>query len=114
MTLLFRKHPVLVSAFLLALVLSIFFAGRIVYRGFYWAQHREEAVQPWMTVGYIGRSWGFDPREIDDRAGLPVPERGRPFTLEQIAKDRNVPVAQIIAEVEAVLATMTAERATRP
>lgn len=114
MTLLFRKHPVLVSAFLLALVLSIFFAGRIVYRGFYWAQHQEEAVQPWMTVGYIGRSWGFDPREIDDRAGLPVPERGRPFTLEQIAEDRNVPVSQIIAEVEAVLTTMTAERATRP
>ena len=38
---------------------------------------RDEAeIAPWMTVGYIGRSWGLDPVEIDTRAGLPLPVRG--------------------------------------
>lgn len=109
-----RRHPVLVAAFVLALALSLFFSARIVVRSVYWSQHREEAVAGWMTVGYVGRSWGLDPREIDARAGLPMPENGRPFTLEQIARDRGVPVAEIIALVEATVATLRAERAPPP
>lgn len=102
-----RRHPKLFAAFVLALVLALFFAGRIVVRAVYWSQHREEAVAPWMTVGYVGRSWRLDPRAIDAEAGLPPPE-GRPLTLEQIAADRGVPVAQVIVEVEAAIATLRA------
>jgi hypothetical protein len=102
-----RRHPKLFAAFVLALVLALFFAGRIVVRAVYWSQHREEAVAPWMTVGYVGRSWRLDPRAIDAEAGLPLPE-GRPLTLEQIAASRGVPVAQVIAEVEAAIATLRA------
>lgn len=109
-----RRHPFLVAAFALALALSLFFSARIVVRTIYWSQHREEAVAGWMTVGYVGRSWGLDPREIDARAGLPMPENGRPFTLEQIARERGVPVAQIIALVEETVATMRAEHALAP
>lgn len=107
---LFRRHPVLVSAFVLALLLSLFFATRIVVRTVYWSQHRDQPVAGWMTVGYVGKSWGLDPREIDQRAGLPVPENGKPFTLDQIAKDRGLPVDEIISRVEAVVAEMQAER----
>lgn len=107
---LWRRHPVLLGAFVLALGLSVFFAGRLVLRTIYWAQHGEMAVQGWMTVGYVGRSWGLDPREIDAIAGLPVPERGQPLTLDQIARDRGVPVAEVIAAVEAAIATLRAAR----
>lgn len=110
MTGLARRHPFLVAAFVLAFCLSAFFATRIIVRTIYFAQHREEPVAGWMTVGYVGRSWGFDPRDIDARAGLPVPAAGHPLTLDQIAQDRGVPVSTIIAEVQAVLAQMQAER----
>lgn len=106
----FRRHPVLVSVLLVSLALTLFFAGRFALRAVYFAQHREEPVAGWMTVGYVSRSWGFDPREIDARAGLPLPENGRPFTLEEIARDRGVPVAEVVAEVEAALAALRAER----
>ncbi len=109
---LIRRHPVLVGAFALALVLSLFFAGRIVVNMVYWADHRNEAVQPWMTVGYVGRSWDLSPREIDLRAGLPLPE-GHPLTLQEIARDRGVPVADIVALVEKTVAEMKAEEAAR-
>lgn len=107
----FRSHPVLVSVLVLSLLLALFFGGRFVVRAVYWESHRQEPVAGWMTVGYVGRSWGFDPREIDRVAGLPLPENGRPFTLEEIARDRGVPVAEVIAEVEAALAKLQAERA---
>jgi hypothetical protein len=65
-----------------------------------------------MTVGYVGRSWGLDPRELDAVAGLPLPEeRGHPLTLAEIARNRGVPVAEVIADVEAAIATMRAAEA---
>jgi len=105
---LWHRHPVLVSAFAIALTLSVFFAGRIVFRVVYWSQHRELQVQPWMTVGYIGRSWRLDPRAIDAMAGLPSPVAGHPQTLEQIADARGVPVATLVAEVNAAIAALRA------
>ena len=109
-----KRHPILVFAFVLALAASLFLAGRIAYRAVYWAQHRNVAVEPWMTMGYVVRSWGLDPREMDQRAGLPVPEKGKPFTLEQIARDRGVPVSDVISLVEQTIAEMQAERGKAP
>lgn len=107
---LFRRHPFLISAFSLAVLVSLFLIIRILVQGIYWAQHREVDIQPWMTIGYVGRSWGVPPRELDDRAGLPKPENGHPKTLEQIANDRGVPVSEIIALVEKTIAEMRADQ----
>lgn len=112
MTLL-RRHPFLVLAFAVALGLTLFFAGRFAVQVVYWSnpEHQNQKVQGWMTVGYIGKSWGLPPREIDALAGLPPPEKGKPFTLDQIAQDRGVPVSDVIAEVEQALALMIARQA---
>lgn len=104
---LWRARPVLTSAFLLACAVTLFFAGRFAVYTVYWATHQEQPVQPWMTVGYVARSWGLEPRALDAEAGLPVPQvKGHPQTLEEIARDRGVPVAEVIAEVEAALERM--------
>jgi hypothetical protein len=111
---LWRARPYLTTAFLLACALTIFFAGSFTYRTIYWAVHAEEAVRPWMTVGYVARSWDLDPRELDAAAGLPLPEiKGRPQPLSEIAADRGVPVAEVIADVEAAIAKLRAEEAAR-
>lgn len=106
---LWKARPWLTSAFLLSCALTLFFAVRFVGHAVYWANHENEVVQPWMTVGYVARSWGLDGREIDALAGLPLPEvKGHPQTLAEIAADRGVPVAEVIAEVEAVVAKLKA------
>lgn len=105
-----RRHPLLSAAFALALAATLFFAGLFVARTVYWMNpaHRDMQVEAWMTVGYIGRSWRLDPRALDEEAGLPRPD-GRPLTLQQIAEARGQPVEEIIAEVEAAIARMTAQ-----
>lgn len=115
MTLL-RRHPVLTLAFTLALLLTLFFAGRFVAQVIYWSNpdHQNQQVQGWMTVGYIGKSWSLPPREIDLIAGLPAPVKGKPFTLDQIARDRGVPVSEVIAQVEQALAVLLAQRLITP
>lgn len=104
-----RKRPVLTSAFLLACAVTLFFAGRLVFFTVYWSTHREMPVQGWMTVGYVARSWGLEPRALDAAAGLPEPEvKGRPQPLAEIARDRGVPMSEVIAEVEAAIAALKA------
>ncbi|MFM7335703.1 MAG: hypothetical protein ACKO1H_15065 [Tabrizicola sp.] len=106
---LWRARPWLTSAFLLACAVTLFFAGRFAVYTVYWATHQEVPVQPWMTVGYVARSWGLEPRALNAEAGMPLPEvKGHPQTLEEIARDRGVPVAEVIAEVEAAMARMKA------
>lgn len=108
---LWRVRPWLTSAFLLACAVTLFFAGSFVWHSVYWATHREEPVRGWMTVGYVARSWDLDGREIDRLAGLPLPEvKGHPQTLREIAGDRGVPVAEVIAEVEAAVETLRAAK----
>ena len=111
MLLLWKARPVLTSAFLLACAVTLFFTGRFAVYTVYWASHREIPVQGWMTVGYVARSWGLDGRDIDARAGLPLPEvKGRPQPLSEIAAERGVPVSEVIATVEAAVAELRAER----
>jgi hypothetical protein len=96
----FRLHPYLSIAFLVSSVAAIAFLIDVASGLMGWDGGRPGPVRPWMTVGIIAESWGLDPREIDAQAGLPLPVDGRPFTLQDIADDRGVPVEEIIRLVE--------------
>lgn len=104
---LWRDHPRLVLAFALALALSAFFAGRIVVSAVYWSAHRQETLAPWMTLGYVGRSWGIDPRALNAEAGLNLPEGNR-LTLEEIARERGMPMADLIEGLDQAIARLGA------
>lgn len=109
---LWRARPWLTTAFLMACAVTLFFSVRFVVQAVYWQTHQDVAVAPWMTVGYIARSWGLEPRTLDAEAGLPLPEvKGRPLPLIEIARDRGVPVSEIIADVERAIATLRAAEA---
>lgn len=106
---LWRQRPVLVSLFVLASMLTVFFGARFVGQALYWADpaHHHQRVEGWMTVGYIARSWHLEARDLDKLADLPGPKaKNRPQPLSEIAADRGVPLAELIAEVEAAIATL--------
>lgn len=105
---LWRSSPKLLMAFVAALSLTLYFIGSITWQAVYWANHRNMAVQPWMTVGYVANSWGLNGRDIDLTAGLPLPD-GHPLTLIEIAVQRGVPVADVVAAVEAAIVTLQAK-----
>lgn len=103
---LFRRHPWLVSTLALATALALFFAVRFAIGVVYWSAHHKEPVQAWMTVRYVGKSWGVNPRLVSAKSGLPEPVRGHPVTLAELAKQRGVPVEAVIHEVEAAVAAL--------
>jgi hypothetical protein len=110
---LFKNHPFAASGFLLATAVTLFFMIRIVTSAIYWADpaHHNETVKPWMTVGYIAKSWDLDPREIDVLAGLPTPEEHGPWTIKEIAQARGVAVQVVIDQVNATIAVLQVKKA---
>lgn len=110
MLLALRRHPWLTAAFFLFTALALWLLVETFDHARGWHGAPEEEVRPWMTVGYVGRSWELDPRAIDGVAGLPLPEEaGRPLTLQEIADRRGVPVEDIVVLVEEAIRTLREE-----
>ncbi|MEO8241280.1 MAG: hypothetical protein ABI832_03155 [bacterium] len=108
----FRDHPYAVTGFLLAATITLFFLIRMVVAVIYWSNpaHHNETAKPWMTVGYVAHSWHLDAAQIDQLAGLPGPKGHGPWTLQQMADARSVPVAEIIKLVNETVATLEAQK----
>ncbi len=104
---LWREQRVAFIAFCVALSLTLFFGGRIVLRAVYWAnpEHHRQDPAPWMTPGYLARSWHLPNAAVDGALGLDAQGftgPGRP-TLERIAAVRGVPVQTLIEDLRKAL-----------
>ena len=99
-----RRHPVLTTGFVLAVVVMLAFAVRFGVQVVYWstAAHQNQQVQGWMTIGYVAKSWHLEAPRLDALAGLPGPhEKGHPQSLKEIAEDRGDFVDDLADRVDA-------------
>lgn len=90
--------------FLLAVAVVIFFAVRLIGSAVYWADPAHHAMPPapWMSPGFIERSWHLPPKSLAPVVGA-APEATRGRNLTEIARMRNEPVAALIARISAAL-----------
>lgn len=98
---LWTRQPLLLAAFVMALVLTAGFAGRALF----WmrpAMHHavDEPIEGWMTPRLAARARGLSPEEM--AAALAIePGTGRGRTLDEIARDRGEPLSALVARIEA-------------
>lgn len=97
---LWRGHRLLVLAFVAAIALTVGLGSRMIYTTVYWSQHRDAALAPWMTLGFVARSWDLDRAALADALGLDPEQRAR-LTLEQIAARTGRSPPEVIAILEA-------------
>jgi hypothetical protein len=83
---------------------------RLAVFAFYFSAHRDEAIAGWMTPRYIAHSWDVPPETIGAALGLEPGRSGRPPTLERLAEERGVPLAELEAAVAAAIARHRAEQ----
>ncbi len=102
---LWREHRMLFIAFALAATLTTLFAIRTVVFLIYWANpaNRHRPLEPWMTPRYIAYSWEVPIEEVNRMLGARGLNRMRP-TLERIARERGIPVEQLMRYLAAELA----------
>lgn len=92
--------------FLLALVAVLFFSVRLVGSVIYWSDPTHQAMtpEPWMSPGFLERSWDLPPESLASVIGIdPAETRGR--SLAEIARDQGETVEELIARIEASLPT---------
>lgn len=110
---LLRKRPLLVAAFALACGVTLVFGVRTIRSALYWADpaHQNQPVEPWMTAGYVARSWHVPGPRLTELARLPAPQaKGHPQSLAEIARDRGVPVADVVGDVEKAIVILRFEQ----
>lgn len=82
-----KEHRWLTLAFGLALIATLLIAIRMGAMWAYWSKHREVIIQPWMTIGYVARSYGVHRNSVFEALRQPYGlERGNPETIAQIAE----------------------------
>ncbi|MCA0206583.1 MAG: hypothetical protein LCH92_19750 [Proteobacteria bacterium] len=93
------------AGFALALVGTLYFGIRVAMGAFYWSDpaHRDQVIEGWMPLGYVGRSWNV-PREVMMEIAGITPD-GRPRrSLEMIARDENIPLPVLIERIQSGIA----------
>jgi len=100
-----RRHPFLTTAFAAALAVTLFFGVRFTVSAIYWADpaHRDQVMAPWMTPGYVAHSWRV-PRPVMEAALAPLVRPGERPTLERIADENGLTLAELTALIEAAIA----------
>lgn len=108
-----RRHPVLLAAFVAAVLATGFFGVRGVARAVYWSQHRDEPIAGWMTIGYLARSYDVPRDALLQAAGLPADRPDR-RTLDEIARAEGRDIAGLEADLAAAIAAARAARGDGP
>jgi hypothetical protein len=106
---LWRHNRWLTLSFAITLTLALVFIIRASVFFVYWQAHADEAIEGWMTVRYVARSYRVDPKIVHDAVGLPDtgPDR-RP--LIRIAREDGKPLDEITARIlEAIKADRAAQ-----
>ena len=94
---LWRHHRVLLLATGAAGALALFFGVRFLAFLIYWSDpaHRDQTIAGWMTPGYVAQSWDLPRDHVADALSLPK-QGARRVTLEDIARDRGIPVQELV------------------
>ncbi|AUH34693.1 hypothetical protein [Paracoccus tegillarcae] len=92
-----RRDWPIAAAFLVAVALTGFFGFRLVDRALYWTNpaHQHQAPQPWMTVGFLARSWHLPPPELAQAIGI-TDGSMRGLRLSEIAEVQGIPIEALI------------------
>lgn len=94
----YRRDWPIAAAFLVAVALTGYFGFRLVDRALYWTDpaHQHQAPEPWMTVGYLARSWQMPPHMLAGAIGIGDGSM-RGLRLSEIAEAQGIAVEDLIA-----------------
>lgn len=107
---LWRKHRFLFIAFITALVVTVFFAARLLVFTLYWADpaHHDQPLEGWMTPRYIAHSYELPTGVVRDLLELEG-ANGKRRTLEEIVKTSDLTLEEIQRRVDRARASRGSE-----
>lgn len=104
---LWKDHKLAATAFIVALIVALFFAARLGYFFIYWSDpaHRNQPIEDWMTLGYVARSYDVPRDKLAAAIGI-TPQPGQRKTLTDIAAERGVGTDALKTELRQAIARL--------
>ena len=108
---LWRRRPVILTAFLLSLALMLFFGIRALVWTIYWNDpaRANQPVADWMTPRYVVMAYGIPREALGDLLELD-PSALKRQSLAEIAVQTGRTPQQLITEIEDLIAEQRQER----
>jgi len=103
-----RKRLLLISSFLIALLLTLFFGVRLARRVLYRPTH--EPIRAWMNIGYIAHAYGVPRHVLEDALGLPPSPPPDRRSIGKIAKAQKRTTAEVIQILEKAIEQASAAK----
>ncbi len=112
LAILWKNNKLLLSAFVAAVAVMVFFAVRLTFFVIYWNDpaHRDQALEPWMSLGYVSHSWHVPREALIERLGVRTGEGFGPRPLEEIAKEQGVPYDEFAKRVDEAVQQLLKEK----
>jgi hypothetical protein len=107
-----RQQRWLAIGFLVAVAVALFFLVRTVTFAIYWASpaQQDRAIEGWMPLRYVARSWDVPPEVLGDALGL-APQPGDRVTVEAVARAEGSDVEAVAADLRAAIEAFRAGEA---
>lgn len=99
---LWKHNKLMLIAFVFAAVITGVFIVRTVIFSLYWADpaHRDQGIEPWMTIRYVSYSWDLPRDEMIQALGF-EPDNGRMLTFGIIADEHDVSLEEMTLRIKA-------------
>ena len=98
---LWRRHRFLFMAFVAAVAVTVFFAGRLLFFTVYWADpaHRGQPLEGWMTPRYVAHSYNLPHDVVREVLELDA-EEGKRRTLADIADASDLTLEEMQRRID--------------
>ncbi len=96
-----RKHRLLLLAFIAAIAVTAFFAVRLLVFTLYWADpdHRRQSLEDWMTPRYVAHSYNLPHDVVREVLELDA-EEGKRRTLADIADASDLTLEEMQRRID--------------
>jgi hypothetical protein len=101
-----RRRPIIMSGFILAVVFTGLFAFRSVAVMIYWSEpdRKDQAIEGWMTPRYVAQSWHLPPHVMYEALHTDeMPNRRQ--TLHDIARTQDTSIDDLAGRIAAAAKT---------
>ena len=109
---LWQAHRLALMAFIVALSALLYFGAKTITSAIYWMDpaHQEQSLAGWMTPRYVAQSYKLPREFLIDALFLEPNAPPRRVSLEAIAEQNGVTLADLQTRIDAASAAWAAER----
>lgn len=112
---LWHTHRAALLAFVVALGALGYFAINTISTAIYWMDpaHQEQPLAGWMTPRYVAQSYGLPREYLVQALFIPPNAPPRRVSLDTIAEENNLSLAELQARIDDAAARFKADREAR-